>query len=136
MDLEPQARTTGLAEVGRTLMLLAGELAELAEREAAPFLGPLRASEVSALLKARQARAALFPLPLADPHWTLLLELLRAHLDNRPLRWKPLAAEPVLDRLCAAGLARRHRDTAVLTDYAAQALHRQLQTEKLALLLG
>jgi hypothetical protein len=112
---------------GRTFLLdlshefgrLQAELAAYAEREA--LRGPEPAAEigarqVEALAAARHARSARLGMSLVHPGWSLLLELLRAHLEGEPARMPRLATAARvsmttmlrwLDRVYDAGLAER-----------------------------
>ena len=95
--------------------------------------GTVTARQVAALLAARARRAAAFPLPVADPHWTLLLALFQAHLERRPLRPAAAADRAPLHRLLALGLAAETRGAWTLTPDTAQALRRHLDDERRAL---
>ena len=75
--------------------------------------------EVQALLAARYARSARFGMDLANPGWSLLLELFRAYLEKRPARLGRLATDARVagttalrwvEQLCGAGYVRRDPD--------------------------
>jgi DNA-binding MarR family transcriptional regulator len=134
----PRATRTLLQDLSRDLTHCAALLAHFAEREErrrAARGGPLNARQLAALIAARRARSAVFGFDLANPGWSLLLELYRARLAGEPSR---IAALPVLilaapstvarwlARLEEAGHVARgagpKRGTAALTDPAADAM--------------
>jgi hypothetical protein len=131
---------TFLEDLSLDLTHLAALLAHYAEQDAnrgEARAGPVTARQVAALIAARKARSAAFGLDLANPGWSLLLELYRARLAGEEAR---TAALPVailaapstiarwLARLAAAGLAERgpaapgHPAAAALTDAGAEAM--------------
>ena len=126
-----------LKEISLELQFIAGALADIAlpapDYSGANAPAPVTARQVAALLAARARRAAAFPLPVADPHWTLLLALFRAHLERRPLRPAAAADRAPLHRLLALGLAAETRGAWTLTPDTAAALSRQLDDERRAL---
>jgi DNA-binding MarR family transcriptional regulator len=116
---QPGTRTF-LRDLSLDLTGIAALLAEYAEREAvrheAATGESLSVRQVEALIAARQARSAALGFSLANPGWSVLLELLRAHLDGRPVRMPRLATEARvtmttmfrwLERFYDAGLAER-----------------------------
>lgn len=135
METEPKRRHRDLIRLGMDLTLLANDIAELAEREVAPYVGPPVPAQIAELIAAREARRGLFNMELADPGWTLLLQLFLAQLEDRALRWSELPADGQLGRLCAGRLAEVHGETAVLTEFGVRAMGHQFRAEKLALLL-
>jgi hypothetical protein len=126
-----------LKEISLELQFIAGALADIAlpapDYSSANAPAPVTARQVAALLAARARRAAAFPLPVADPHWTLLLALFQAHLERRPLRPAAAADRAPLHRLLALGLAAETRGAWTLTPDTVQALRRQLDDERRAL---
>jgi DNA-binding MarR family transcriptional regulator len=107
----------GLCELASDLDAIARRLAAIGEgRSAREVWAGLGTAEVSALLAARQARAEAFGLDLLHPGWSLLLVLLRAHLEAPGVRSTRLAEEAQLpsttmlrwmELLLRAGLAER-----------------------------
>ena len=74
--------------------------------------------QVEAVIAARHARSAAFGLDLSNPGWSLLLELFRAHLEQRAAqltrlhvdaRVAPTTLLRWIDHLVDAGLAERQR---------------------------
>ena len=132
----PGAERTLLHDLSLDLTHISALLAHYAEQEARRrSAGPLDSRQLAALIAARKARSAVFGFDLANPGWSLLLELYRARLAGEPSR---IAALPVailaapstvarwLDRFEQARLAARgtgpDRSTAALTDSAADAM--------------
>ena len=130
-----RGRRRDLVGLGMDLTLLANDIAELAEREVAPYSGPVVPRQVAEILEARRLRSRMFAIELCNPNWTFLLELFRAHLEGRPLEWTGRVRARDLDRMRALGLVEREGETATLTDYGAGLMHHQFKAEKLALLL-
>lgn len=134
----PWATRTLLQDLSLELTHIAALLAHYAEREEARRAargGPLSAGQLAALIAARKARSTVFGFDLANPGWSLLLELYRARLAGEPSR---IAALPVLilaapstvarwlarleETGCVARGAGPERGTAALTDSAADAM--------------
>jgi hypothetical protein len=135
MEQEPKrGRRRDLIRLGMDLTLLANDIAELAEREVAPYSGPPAAAQVAGLIEARAGRRERLGLELGDPGWTLLLELLLARLEGRAWRWEERAGDGQLGRLCAAGLAEVRGEGAALSEFGVRAVEHQLRAEALALL--
>ncbi|MFN3944341.1 MAG: hypothetical protein ACK4K7_05390 [Allosphingosinicella sp.] len=102
-----------LASASARLAAYADEEARRREEEALP---PITATQLRALLAARHARSTAFGTDLVHPGWSLLLELFRAQLEERPARVARLTAEarvpPTtalrwIDRLVSEGLVQR-----------------------------
>jgi len=94
----PWATRTLLQDLSLELTHCATLLAHYAEREESRRTargGPLSAGQLAALIAARKARSAVFGFDLANPGWSLLLELYRARLAGEPSR---IAALPVAKR--------------------------------------
>jgi DNA-binding MarR family transcriptional regulator len=102
---------------------VAALLAHIAERDArrreAAADGRVTAGQIEVLIGARHARSAAFGLDLANPGWSVILELMRARLEDRPARMARLATDARVslttmlrwaDLLRAAGLADRGPD--------------------------
>lgn len=133
---------TFLEDLSRELSSLAAMIALYAEEDArrreAAALGKVGLRQVEAAIAARQARSAVFGMDLANPGWSILLELFRAHLEERPAKLPRLATDarvaPTtllrwLDLLCDAGFAERRADPervggvlAALTETGAEAM--------------
>jgi hypothetical protein len=83
----PDTRTF-LEDLAADLSRAAGLLTLYAEADAARrealSIAPATAPQLAALIAARRARNAAFALDLANPGWSLLLELYRAHLAGQP----------------------------------------------------
>jgi|GEM_PF-2382476 len=136
------AGRTFLEDLSRDLSLTADLLARYAEHDAqrreAAALELVTAEQVRALVEARQARSEKFGMDLANPGWSLLLELFRASLEKRPVRLPRLAADAGVSatsaarwvrELAAAGFVQRVADprrlgtgTLILTDAGAEAM--------------
>jgi DNA-binding MarR family transcriptional regulator len=132
---------TLLEDLSHDLNHIAVMLTRFAEVDAARREAgiPVTAQQVRALIAARHARSAVFGLDLANPGWSLLLELYRARLEGRPARMERLATDARLaattvlrwlDLLRAAGFAERRPDPErsrqiliALTDAGAEAMH-------------
>lgn len=107
-----------LSGVAVILARYAEQDARRREREAAEAQVSVR--QVEGVIAARHARAAAFGLDLSSPGWSILLELFRAHLEQRAAqltrlhvdaRVAPTTVLRWLDKLVDAGLAVRQRDT-------------------------
>jgi DNA-binding MarR family transcriptional regulator len=141
-------RGSGLAEasplqhVSAELTRLAGVVADHARQEAErrcpEATERVTARQLEAVLAPRYARSAVFGMELANPGWSLLLELFRAHLEGRPVRIARLATDARvalttalrwIELLRQAGFVRRDADPGrpggvliVLTDAGAEAM--------------
>ena len=133
---------TFLEDLSRDLSLVADLLARYSEQDAqrreAAALELVTAEQVRAVVAARQARSELFGMDLANPGWSLLLELFRAFLEKRPVRLPRLAADAGVSatsaarwvkELAAGGFVQRVADprrlgtgTLILTDAGAEAI--------------
>ncbi|MBV9929739.1 MAG: MarR family transcriptional regulator [Alphaproteobacteria bacterium] len=133
---------TFLEDLSRDLSLTADLLARYAERDAERREAAARelvtAEQVRALAAARQLRSDVFGMDLANPGWSLLLELFRASLERRPVRLPRLAADAGVSatsaarwvrELAASGFVQRMADprrpgtgTLILTDAGAEAM--------------
>jgi hypothetical protein len=115
----------------------ANHLAELAEREVAPCVGPPVARQVMEVLEARKIRDRMFHMDLTHPTWTFLLSLYRAHLDGEAeaveLEIGPRHVH--LDRLCNLAMVSVEDGMARLTSFGARLMEQQFKAEKLALQL-
>lgn len=134
------AERTELERIARAAAALARRLARLAEREAGrrPVAQPVPpdARRLRALIAARRTLGAQLGLDVANPGWSLMLELYLARLESRPLRPAALArragvprstALRWIDRLDSEGFLARRPDPArsgaillALTDDAAK----------------
>lgn len=117
------AGRTFLEDLSRDLTHLAGLVAAYAEEDAGrrerEAVERVTLRQVEAVLAARYARSARFGMELASPGWSLLLELFRAYLEKRPVRFARLATDARVagttalrwvDDLGAAGFVRRDAD--------------------------
>jgi len=142
-----------VAEDRRSLQELAFHLAGIAERASALADREglerdgeaLSSSQVRALLYARHRRSAALGFDIVQPGWSVLLVLLCAHLEGRPVRMARLATEAHvalttlmrwMDLLVARGLAERRPDPVhkrgvlfALSTEGAERVRRQLGTE-------
>ncbi len=150
------AGRTFLEDLSGELTGLAVMLAQFAERDALPRETvrdvALTPRQVCAMIGARHARSAVFGLDLANPGWSLLLELFRAHLEDRPAKMARLATDVRvasttmlrwIDLFCKAGLAERlpdpRHDRGVilrLTPAGAEAMHDHFAAVKAGWLSG
>ena len=105
----------------------------------------LTSSRVRALLYARYKRSTGLRLDIVQPGWSVLLVLLCAHLEGRPVRMARLATEAHvalttlmrwMDLLVARGLAERRPDPVhkrgvlfALSMEGAERVQRQLEAE-------
>jgi DNA-binding MarR family transcriptional regulator len=80
-------------ELTSTAALLAHYAEQDARRVEAKAREGVTARHVEAVLAARYARSAVFGLDLANPGWSLLLELYRAALERKPVRLGRLATD-------------------------------------------
>ena len=117
------SRRTFLQDLSGELGALSAMLAVYAEKEGqrreAGARAPVTAGQVRAVLAARHARSAVFGMDLANPGWSLLLELFRAALEQRRVRLPRLATDARvaattalrwLDLFAEAGFVRREPD--------------------------
>jgi DNA-binding MarR family transcriptional regulator len=97
---------TFLEDLSRDLSLISALLARYAERDAQRREAAARelvtAAQVRAVQNARHARSEVFGMDLANPGWSLLLELFRASLEKRPVRLPRLAADAGVSATSAA----------------------------------
>jgi DNA-binding MarR family transcriptional regulator len=111
---------TFFEELSEDLRTVSAALARYAAEEKARRHAAARervtASQVRAVLAARYARSERLGLDLANPGWSLLLELFRAELEKRPARLARIAADARVpgttalrwvEALAGAGLVRR-----------------------------
>jgi DNA-binding MarR family transcriptional regulator len=116
---------TFLEDLSLELTNVAALLAQYAERDAgrreAAAGERVTVRQVEGVLAARYARSAVFGLDLANPGWSLMLELFRAYLEQRPVRLARLATDARvaattafrwMDLLTEAGFVRREADPA------------------------
>jgi DNA-binding MarR family transcriptional regulator len=103
-------------ELGAVSVRLARYAEEEKQRRQAAARERVTAGQVRAVLAARYARSERMGLDLANPGWSLLLELFRAELEKRPARLARVAADARVpgttalrwvDALAGAGLVRR-----------------------------
>ena len=91
------AGRTFLEDLSRDLthvaVLIAGYAERDAERREKEATERVTLRQVEAMLAARYARSAVFGMDLANPGWSLLLELFRAYLEKRPVRMGRLATD-------------------------------------------
>jgi DNA-binding MarR family transcriptional regulator len=89
--------STFLEDLSREFSALSAMLAGYAERDTerrdAAARERVTLAQVQAVLAASYARCATFGLDLADPGWSLLLELFRAYLEKRSVRMARLATD-------------------------------------------
>jgi hypothetical protein len=132
-----RGRRRDLVGFAMDLVDTANEIAELAEREVAPYVGPPIARQVAELLEARKIRDRMFHIDLTHPGWTFLLDLYRAHLDGEgePVALEGLRDDVPLDRLCSIAMVKVEEGAARLTDFGVRLMERQFKAEKLALQL-
>lgn len=76
MDTEyNRGRRRDLVGFAMDLVDSANAIAELAEREVAPYVGPPNARQVAEVIEARKIRDRMFHINLTHPGWTFLLDL-------------------------------------------------------------
>lgn len=110
----------GLQELAFDLAGIAERASALADHEGLERDGEaLTSSQVRALLYARHRRSAALGFDIVQPGWSVLLVLLCAHLERRPVRMARLATEAHvalttlmrwMELLVARGLAERRPD--------------------------
>jgi DNA-binding MarR family transcriptional regulator len=97
---------TFIEDLSRDLTLISALFARYAEADAArreaAARGRVTAVQVRAVLAARHERREMFGLDLANPGWSLLLELFRASLEKRSVRLPRLAKEARVSATTAA----------------------------------
>ena len=116
----PSGKRTFLEELSEELGAVSATLTRYAEEERrrreAAARERITAGQLQAVLAARYARSERLGMDLANAGWSLLLELFRASLEERPVRLARLAADarvPAtsamrwIDQFIAAGLVRR-----------------------------
>jgi len=132
-----RGRRRDLVGFAMDLVDTANAIAELAEREVAPYVGPPIARQVAELIEARKIRERMFHINLTHPGWTFLLELYRAHLggEGEPVELEGLRAHVPLARLSSVAMVKVEGGTARLTDFGARLMEQQFKAEKLALQL-
>jgi hypothetical protein len=138
MDQEyNRGRRRDLVGFAMDLVDTANAIAELAEREVAPYVGPPIARQVTEVLEARKIRDRMFHMTLTHPGWTFLLDLYRARLDpeGEPVALEALRANVPVDRLCSIAMVKLDGETVRLTDFGARLMEQQFKAEKLALQL-
>lgn len=128
-----RGRRRDLVGYAMDLVDLANGIAELAEREVAPYVGPPNARQVAEMLEARKIRERMFHLDLTNPSWTFLLSLYRAHLEGETLELEIGPRHVHLDALCRVAMVTVADGRARLTDFGAQLMEQQFKAEKLAL---
>jgi DNA-binding MarR family transcriptional regulator len=120
---KPGSRRIFLEDLSAELSALSAMLALYAEQEAqrreASARDRVTPAQVQAMVAARHARSAVFGMDLANPGWSLLLELFRAYLEQRPVRLARLATDARVaattatrwvEQFIAAGFVRREAD--------------------------
>jgi hypothetical protein len=132
-----RGRRRDLVGIAMELVDTANHIAELAEREVAPYVGPPIARQVAEVIEARKIRDRMFHMSLTHPGWTFLLDLYRARLDpeGEPVELIGLRASVPLARLSGIAMIKMEDDTARLTDFGARLMEQQFKAEKLALQL-
>lgn len=128
-----RGRRRDLVGYAMDLVDLANGIAELAEREVAPYVGPPSARQVAEVLEAREIRKRMFHMDLTNPSWTFLLSLYRAHLEGEAVELEIGPRHVHLDALCRVAMVKVEDGTARLTDFGARLMERQFKAEKLAL---
>lgn len=121
--MDPTGSPRFLQDLSANLTGLAAMLAHYAESDLRRRRNETRdrvtTAQVGAVLAARHARSAIFGHDLANPGWSLLLELFRADLENRPVsrgrlatdaRVPPATAFRWIGDLSASGFVRRFPD--------------------------
>lgn len=130
-----RGRRRDLVGYAMDLVDLANNIAELAEREVAPYVGPPNARQVAELLEARKIRERMFHLNLTHPGWTFLLALYRAHLEGESVEMEIAPRHAHLDALCRVAMVSVGDGRARLTEFGARLMEQQFKAEKLALQL-
>lgn len=131
-----RGRRRDLVGFAMDLVDTANAIAELAEREVAPYVGPPIARQLSEVLEARKIRDRTFHMDLTHPTWTFLLTLYRARLEGEELVELEAGPRHVhLDRLCQLAMVSVSGGAARLTDFGARLMEQQFKAEKLALQL-
>jgi hypothetical protein len=132
-----RGRRRDLVGFAMDLVDTANHIAELAEREVAPYVGPPVARQVAEVMEARRIRDRMFHMTLSHPAWTFLLDLYRARLDPEgdPVEWEFLRAHVPLDRMRSLVMVKFEGDRVLLTDFGARLMEQQFKAEKLALQL-
>jgi hypothetical protein len=132
-----RGRRRDLVGFAMDLVDTANHIAELAEREVAPYVGPPVARQVAEVIEARRIRDRMFHMTLTHPAWTFLLDLYRARLDpeGEPVEWEGVRAHIPLDRLRSIAIIKFDGDRMQLTDFGARLMEQQFKAEKLALQL-
>lgn len=132
-----RGRRRDLVGYAMDLIDTANNVAELAEREVAPYVGPPIARQVAELLEARKIRERTFHMNLTNPGWTFLLDLYRAHLEGEgePVSLEGLRGDVPLSHMCSVAMVRVEDGEARLTDFGVRMMQQQFKAEKLALQL-
>lgn len=131
-----RGRRRDLVGYAMDLVDTANAIAELAEREVAPYAGPPIARQVAEVLEARKIRDRMFHMDLTNPSWTFLLTLYQAHLEGEKVELEMGGSRHVhLDSLCRLAMVKVDGDLARLTDFGARLMEQQFKAEKLALQL-
>jgi hypothetical protein len=94
----------------------ANQIADLAEREVAPYVGPPIARQVSEVLEARKVRNRMFHMNLTHPGWSFLLDLYRGRLDpeGEPVELIGVRANVPVARLSSLAMIKVNGETARL----------------------
>jgi hypothetical protein len=132
-----RGRRRDLVGYAMDLVDLANGIAELAEREVAPYVGPPIARQVGEVLEARKNRERMFHMDLTNPSWTFLLSLYRAHLegDGEAVELELGPRYVHLDRLSSLAMVTVEGRDARLTGFGVRLMEQQFKAEKLALQL-
>lgn len=128
-----RGRRRDLVGYAMDLVDLANGIAELAEREVAPYCGPPNARQVAEVLEARKIRGRMFHMDLTNPSWTFLLSLYRARLEGDTVELEIGSRHVHLDALCRAAMVTVEDGRGRLTDFGARLMEQQFKAEKLAL---
>lgn len=99
-----RGRRRDLVGYAMDLVDLANNIAGLAEREVAPYVGPPIARQVEELLEARKIRERMFHLNRTHPGWTFLLSLYRAHLGGESVELEIPPRHVHFDALCRVAM--------------------------------
>src|SRR5688500_9214290 len=115
------------------LVDISNAVAELAEREVAPYVGPPNARQLAEVIEARRIRKRMFHMDLTHPTWTFLLDLYRLHLegdaDGESLMLPSLRSRLPLERLCSMAMVRVEEGEPVLTDFGVRLMEQQFKAE-------
>jgi hypothetical protein len=136
-DEHNRGRRRDLVGYAMDLVDTANAIAELAEREVAPYVGPPTARQVSELIEARKIRDRMFNIDLTHSGWTFLLDLYRLHLEGEgePVLLGGVRGEVPLAHLASVAMVLAEDGKARLTDLGVRLMDQQFKAEKLALQL-